>query len=205
MMMMMMIITSMRMHTSNNQIYTSNNQLYTSLNQNYTSLNQNCIVNTMIITGWRNSTYPYSPHPGVVWASWLQIKWREGILAPSWLQVGAKLGPSYVMLGPSWGQVGASWGLGAIGSKLGPSWANWGQVGAKLGPSWSQMGTRWMMPRWGCELLTLHATHCPSRKLWGDWELLHMRWYWNDNDEPRLALGDSRKSHQQQGFFCRQS
>ena len=66
-----------------------------------------------------------------MWASWLQIKWREGILAPSWLQVGAKLGPSYVMLGPSWGQVGAQL-LGQLG-------ASWSQVGAKLEPNeWGQ-------------------------------------------------------------------
>ena len=76
-----------------------------------------------------------------MWASWLQVKWCEGILAPSWLQVGAKLGPSYVMLGPSWGQVGAK--LGPCWAKLGPSWTKLGQVEAKLGPSWAKLGPSW--------------------------------------------------------------
>ena len=69
-----------------------------------------------------------------MWASWLQVKWCEGILAPSWLQVGAKLGK-----------------LCHVETKLGPvgvlgPLASWGQVeptGGKLEPSWGQVGAKW--------------------------------------------------------------
>ena len=73
---------------------------------------------------------------GFLFSSWLQVWGLRANLAPSWgsrSQLGSKLG----VLGPTWLQVGPK--LGPSWAKLGPSWGQVGQVGAKLGASWAKL------------------------------------------------------------------
>ena len=79
----------------------------------------------------------FSHHFGIVFVSCcfvlFSVHFDVSKLAPSWLQVGPKLAPSWLKLRPSWLQVGLSWPKLALGGPSGPNFGlKLAQVGLKM-------------------------------------------------------------------------